>query len=138
MAAHYRIDTPSACAVLTISGQPLSWPDFVSLVSAMIDDAAYAPGMPVLEDVRDLEVPPPTDCMRAMVGLFQLRADRLAGARWAMVVGGDHAAMYGLGRMAEILAHESPVTFSVFRSLEDAQAWLREDPTAEVVPTASA
>ena len=138
MPGHYCIDEAAGCAVLTISGEPLSWPAFVSLVSAMIDDPGYQPGMAVLEDVRDLATPPPNDCMRAMVGLFQLRTDRLAGARWAMVVGGDHAAMYGLGRMAEILAHESPVTFSVFRALDDARAWLREDATADVAPTASA
>lgn len=123
MPGDYRIEHARR-AVLTVSGAPLSWSDFVRLVNRMVDAPDFEDGMPVLEDLRGLDTAPPADCMRAMVGLFQARADRLTGTRWVMVVGRGHTALFGVGRMAEILAEGSPVTFAVFEDLQAAEEWL--------------
>lgn len=127
MPGQYEIDEGRCVAILTISGMPLSWGAFVSLVDAMIHDPAFRPGMPVLEDLRTLAQAPGSDCMRAMAGLFLARPEQLTGTRWAMVVRVDQQALYGVGRMAEAFADGTPVTFAVFKDWDAAQAWVLED-----------
>ncbi len=52
--------------------------------------------------------------------------DRFAGMRTAVVAPTD--ASFGLGRMYELLADSlaSPITVAVFRTTEQAEAWLQE------------
>jgi hypothetical protein len=100
---------------------------FARGVEEFAADARFRPGMPILfddsaSDVREVSA----DAVRGLAREFVRLGAQLGPGRAAMLV--SKPLMYGLARMFEVYASESPLTFSVFYRREDALRWLLEEP----------
>ena len=99
-----------------------------AMVQAALGDPRYRPGMRVLIDHSRLEWPElATDELRRRVDLFVRDSDRIGAGYIAIVVG--QPAAFGYMRMMQAFG-EHRVAFEpgVFYSIEDARAWLADQP----------
>jgi hypothetical protein len=109
---------------LVINGSPLSIPQFQALLDDLTTASWWNAGLPVLEDVRQMETEPSIACARAMIDYFHAVPARVTGSRWALLVPRDNPAMYGIGRMTETIAEGGPVEVRVFTDEGQALDWL--------------
>ncbi len=94
--------------------------DVVALLTAVADAGAFAYTQRF--DVRQVTSMPSSEDTRRVVALVaRLRAEN-GHARTACITGSDVG--FGMGRMYATLAAETDPGFMVFRSIEEADAWL--------------
>jgi hypothetical protein len=118
MAITYRVDS-DAPVVLTTATGTLTDGDILAHKKALLEDASVHPGMAKLSDVRgvnELAVTP--DGIR-MFTSFDQSNDEGAG-RLAIVASEDFT--FGTARMYQMRGEDGKV--GVFRSVEEARAWL--------------
>jgi len=97
--------------------------DNISAFLALSVDPRFEAGFSQLCDFRDVtEARLGESEIREFVAVEQGRLDLLSGARIALVA--PEAFAFGLARMWEILADRMPFETHVFRSLDEALAWL--------------
>lgn len=79
---------------------------------------------------RRLALPPSTDYIQRAVAFMRTHKRRVAGSRWALVFGSS--ATFGMLRLGQALAKDLPTSSCTFKSVEEAERWLR-DPAAPPV-----
>lgn len=118
----YRIDTARRL-VLTHASGVLTDADLLAHKDRLVQDAAFDPGMAQLSDIRDIERLEVTAAgVRAMVDHDNSNAARRSGHRMALVVPKDDA--FGMARMYQLMNRKEEDNIGVFRTMEDAAAWL--------------
>lgn len=118
----YRIDSERGVVYATATGT-VTDDDVTKLKADIAADPAFRPGMVELSDLRgieDLQVSPEGISRFAMMD--QQHADDQADFKLALVANED--LVYGMARMYQMSTGPNPQQVSVFRSVEEAEAWL--------------
>lgn len=124
MPMSYRVD-PERRIVLTRAWGVLTDQDVLSHKASLLSDPAVQPGMVQLSDVRDIERLDVTPAgVRAMVRHDSVNAGRLPGHRLALVANAD--LVFGMARMYQQTGGHDDRGVGVFRTMEEAEAWLFE------------
>ena len=101
----------------------LTLADNLDTFEALLADPRFEAGFSQLADFRDVtEAHLGESEVREIVAAEAEVLDLLRGARFALVAPQDFA--FGLGRMWEMLAERMPFEGRVFRTLDEAVAWL--------------
>jgi len=101
----------------------LTLADNLYVFQKLLADPRFRPGFSQLADFRDVaDAELGEKELREIVANEQAHLGFLEGARIALVAPADFA--FGLARMWEILAERMPFEAGVFRSLDEAVAWL--------------
>lgn len=130
MAHHYAFHPEYNLVLTTFSGD-VTREDFVALYRALYGDPDYVPGMDELADLtratrfgpRGAELWEVLDLMSS-----RYRSAPDVTSRTAIIAPAD--VHYGIGRMYEAIASETPEEVSVFRDAGEAVRWLRPDTPA--------
>lgn len=129
MPLSYRIDRERAL-VLTEGSGVLTDEDILAHKGKLMMDPDFTPGMAQLSDVRNIErlaVTP--EGVKAMVHHDVGSGVHRGGGQMALVVSTD--LVFGMARMYELmggLADRDAGQVGVFRSMEEATAWLAANP----------
>jgi hypothetical protein len=83
----------------------------------------HTPGLGILLDNRERRPAATPDHVRAMAGVVSEVPDRLGRMKLAIVVSRDVS--FGMARMFAILSEASTMRTSIFRDVDEAEAWLR-------------
>lgn len=123
MPASYEIDANRGWIRVVYTG-PHKAEDVRQVMENLAEDPRVEPGMQMLSDHSRTTTPATPDLVvRVMPSLGRL-AERLGPLRVAMVTPRD--AQVGMAHMAVVHARPHGVEIRPFRSLEEAEAWLRE------------
>jgi hypothetical protein len=122
MPYEHQID-PAARRVTIRAHGPSSFEEARRATEALIADPAYDPAFEILFDGRELEYLASYQDALQFRDLFALLRASLRGPI-ALVVQGT--ARYGMSRMISTMADLVGVRMEAFRSIPDAEAWLRE------------
>ncbi|HEX4611128.1 MAG TPA: hypothetical protein VH092_23255, partial [Urbifossiella sp.] len=88
MPVRVEIDTPARLVRANVHGPAnLTAAEFADFLGAMTAHPDFRPGFDILYDRRAVAEPPNQASVRAALGAIEARADRLAGCRWAVVIG---------------------------------------------------
>jgi len=96
--------------------------DVLEAIDASVSDPDFEPGFDVLSDHSEVGAPMGTDQLKQMTAHLQRLSRQLKDARWAIVA--SKPVSYGMMRMLSVFAERVPMRVEVFRSLEEAEAWL--------------
>lgn len=98
--------------------------EYLEAMKAFLESERFRPGIPSIWDFRQVEEASITgEDLRAIAGYQeQIAANRGPTWRVALVVASDLS--YGLSRMFEAYAKSAPNEVTVFRSMEEAEAWI--------------
>lgn len=122
MAIHYQIDKNLRAVFTAIQGV-LEDEEPVRYLDALLRDPDYEVGLAVLVDASRLERLDLTTSGVRKLAEYTLGAEaRLQGAKVAIVAPTD--VTFGVSRMYQTLRSEAPYEISVFRTREEALAWL--------------
>ena len=123
--ATVHVDSAARRAVITWApGVPVFNP-WMTTIEMLLSHPDFKPDFAVISDWRDAKGGPDQAFVDAFLVFCQTlrRARRLTG-RWATVVAAATDGEFGAGRIAEIQATESGSESRVFKSLDDAMAWV--------------
>lgn len=120
----YRIEPTTGMPVFGLEG-PMSFDEWEQVVDTALQDPRRRPGR-ILSDRRRMSGAPSTAFVEQIVHFFERRKDALGPTRWAVLTA-DHDAVYGMVRMAQVLAEPTPVEVEAFTQLGPAIAWLLDD-----------
>lgn len=121
MPASYRIDTSRRLVVTSATGV-VSEDDLTGHQQRLRRDPGFDPSFDQILDFRNVtEMPISGESVRQYVA----RSPWGDGARRAFVC--DRDLVYGLARMFEMLSADRPEAVQVFRTLQEAEAWLGLD-----------
>ena len=125
MKSSIEIDTNQSIARVTLHGE-LIIDEFLALYEELLLHPQFLPTMSVIWDARDASAVKFTSSDLQRIGNFvrEKTIERGEGkASW--VVSADFE--YGMGRMYQLMTEgDIPVTFMVFRSIEEANQWAME------------
>ncbi len=128
MPIHYSIDPERRLVLATVRGD-FTLDEIVASIDNAVQDSAFEPGFNVLSDHREVGNPiTPTQLMQTVEHIGRDQSP-LAGARWAVVT--TKPASWGMMRAFAVWAESIPLTIQVFRSMEEAEAWLESDTVPE-------
>ena len=102
-----------------------SW---AATLEAALADPACRDSFDVLVDRRGVDQVPTTETLHQAVDFFDRHSTRLR--RVASVV--ESGAVYGMCRMLEVFSERTRVEFRVFRTYDEAKAWLANAPVHRV------
>ena len=125
MKSYFEIDTNQSIARVTLHGE-LIIDEFLALYEKLLLRPQFLPTMSVIWDARDASAVRLTSSDLQRIGNFvrEKTIERGEG-KAAWVVSADFE--YGMGRMYELMTEGYiPVTFRVFRSIEEAIQWVME------------
>ena len=122
MPISYRID-PSRQLILTHAWGILTDADLLAHKERLLLDPAFDAGMPELSDVRGIQRLDVTAAgVRAMIDHDMGHSAQRAGHRLALVLPTDAA--FGMARMYQLMGKQEEDSVGVFRTIEEAEAWL--------------
>ena len=128
MAISYEIDEGASIIRISVA-DPLDVSEIVEIVNDILAAPTLRPGLAVLSNHSQLKGIATSELVKSVVPLLKRLGERLGPFRCAVVAPKD--ASYGMARMAEVFAEDTPARVRAFRTSVEAQAWLaREDPTA--------
>ena len=125
MKSYFEIDTNQSIARVTLHGE-LIIDEFLALYEELLLHPQFLPKMSIIWDSRDASAVKFTSSDLQRIGNFvrEKTIERGEG-KVAWVVSADFE--YGMGRMYELMTEGYiPVTFRVFRSIEEATQWVME------------
>jgi hypothetical protein len=126
MSIRFTIDAPARLVRATVTGpENATLGEFRDFLDALTSSVAFRPGFDVLYDRRAVAGPPDDAFVRAATTEIEGRADRLAGCRWAVVIG-DQPAL-DVVRLTTLLSERAGVEARPFFAPEDALAWFGKD-----------
>jgi hypothetical protein len=105
-----------------VAAGELTMDDILKAINGAVEDPAFEPGFDVLSDHRALGEPLTSDQLKQATAHLQNLSQHFAGSRYAVVA--TTPASYGMMRMFSVLAERIPLKVGVFRSMEEAEAWL--------------
>lgn len=125
MKSSIEIDTNQSVAKVTLHGE-LVLDKFLALYEELLLHPQFLPKMSVIWDARDATAIKITSSDIQRIGNFvREKALQRGEGKAAWVVSADFE--YGMGRMYELMTEGYiPVTFRVFRSMEEANQWVVE------------
>jgi hypothetical protein len=121
MSITYSVDATAGIVRLRYHSKP-TIAEWEATMLAVLDDPEFRPGFGILADRRGVPAPS-SDYVRSTLE-FGRSHPVLSFSRFALVV--DTPAAFGMGRMGQILGDDLPGAIAVFKSYDDAEAWLRE------------
>ena len=126
MPINYTIHPDLRLVVTRMDGRPTD-EEFVGAYEAIMDDAAYVPGMNEVADLRGAEgLDVSVEALRQVETLTRRRyAGSEASFRTAIIAPRDQT--YGIGRMYEVFAEDGPENVRVCRTVDAAAEWLGLD-----------
>jgi hypothetical protein len=104
---------------------PMTFGEWERVVETALKDPRRRPGS-ILSDRRRMAGAHSVAFVEQIVRFLERRKDVLGPTRWAVVTA-DHDAVYGMVRMASVLAEPTQVQVQAFTSLTPAVEWLLED-----------
>jgi hypothetical protein len=104
---------------------PMTFAEWERVVETALKDPLRRPGR-ILSDRRRMAGAHSVAFVEQIVRFFERRKDALGPTRWAVLTA-DHDAVYGMVRMASVLAEATQVQVQAFTSLTPAVEWLLED-----------
>jgi hypothetical protein len=122
MPIHFTIDAQGRLVRAAATGDATECDtEFRQFLDALTAHPDFRPGFDVLYDRRGVSRTPDDDLVRAATGAIVERIDRLAGCRWAVVVG----AQPGLEvvRLTALLGERAGVEARPFFDPDDALTW---------------
>ena len=125
MPVRYEID-PQLRLVRVVAEGPVSYEDDRDCLASILGDPRHREGFAFLVDHRRRAPAATADHVRAFASAMEAAAPRLGRVRFAVVVERDVS--YGLARMFSALTGDLAIEVEIFRSIEDAEAWLGRDP----------
>jgi hypothetical protein len=120
----YRIEPSTGMPVFGLEG-PMIFAEWERVVETALKDPLRRAGR-ILSDRRRMAGAHSVAFVKQIVRFFERRKDALGPTRWAVVTA-DHDAVYGMVRMASVLAEATQVQVQAFTSLTPAVDWLLED-----------
>jgi hypothetical protein len=120
----YRIEPSTGMAVFGLDG-PMSFDEWEQVVEMALRDPRRRPGR-ILSDRRRMSGAHSVAFVERIVQFFDRRRDALGPTRWAVLTA-DQDAVYGMVRMAQVLAEPTHVEVQAFTQLGPAVAWLLDD-----------
>lgn len=118
----FTLDGPRRLRTATFSGV-VGEADLISAYAQLMQDPGFDPTIDDLVDLRGVErLDVSSDAVRRIVDMFSPLNDMEIHNRLAIVAPRDE--LFGMARMYQILRSEAPEETQVFRSYEDAAAWL--------------
>lgn len=128
----YAFHPEYGLALATFSGV-VTAEEFVSLYRALYADPGYAPGMDEIADLgRVTKFGVYGAQLREVREIVSRRYRTAPGATFRTAIVASADASYGIGRMYEAIASETPEEVAVFRDPVEAVKWLRPE-TPEVL-----
>jgi hypothetical protein len=122
MGITYRYDPESRTVYIDVAGE-VPEAELVDAAHKVSSDPAIPPGHRELVDLRDLRSTNVTPAaLRQVARIFAATDTRPEESRVAIVASADLA--FGLSRMYEAYRDSSGLPLRVFRTLEEARAWL--------------
>ena len=122
MPISYRIDRERAL-VITEAWGVLTDEDILDHKTRLLNDPGFEPKLMELSDIRSIERLDVTQAgIKAMVQHDAANLARRAGHRVLLVVPND--LVFGMARMYELMGSRDAGGVEVFRSMEEADAWL--------------
>ncbi len=119
----YTVDQGIKLVVVTFEGV-FGDTDVIEYLTDMLANTEYGAGWRTLIDMtRIVSVTMTTDGVRKMVAHPQAVADRLMGAR-AAILAQEGSTIYGISRMYEMKNDAAPYEIVVFSDRKEAVAWL--------------
>ena len=118
------IDTRSRVALIV-------WPDeeprlqaWLAEFERVLSHPQFEPDFGIVSDRRALTMTPRADFVRAFIESVAASASagRFRG-RWATVVAPSELAVYGMGRMTELLGDQHRLVYRVFTEIDEALRW---------------
>lgn len=124
MAVHYDVQPERQLVILTADGTP-DLGELEGTLGAVAGDPWYQPGFGVLLDARARVSSPSATYVESLVA-FIVGHPHLCRSRWAFLT--MNPAVYGMARMAEIVAEQRRLELRAFLPSEydDAIQWLAE------------
>ena len=123
----YRIDAEQRLVEVRISGT-FTMDEVLDRIEEIFRDPDFRRGFSFLSDHTGLtEFLTPAQA-RELVSFLERSADQVAGTKWAVVT--THPASYGMFRMVSVLVEKIPMSLAIFRSPDEARAWLLAAPEA--------
>ncbi len=123
MGISYSFDENSLLRLEVVD--PIDVDQLRSTAEALLADPRLRPGVDILSDHSGFAGTATTQMVGAALPLLERLGERLGRFRCAIVAPED--ASYGMARMAGTLAGDGPATVHPFRTLAEAEAWLKED-----------
>ena len=103
----------------------MSFAEWEQVVDSALQDPRRRPGR-ILSDRRRMSGAHSVAFVEQIVHFFDRRRGALGPTRWAVLTA-DHDAVYGMVRMAQVLAEPTHVEVQAFTQLGPAIAWLLDD-----------
>ena len=122
MPVEYKVDHASSLVRLELT-DPLSEDHVAETVQRLRADPDLRPGLNILSDHSGLKFVATTELAKSIPQLLSGLTELLGPFRCALVVPND--ASYGMGRMAEAFSARIRSELRPFRSVAEAEAWLR-------------
>ena len=117
-----EVDREQPLVTTTVRGQ-VTYEEIQSHLSE--EEHLRATGYPELIDAMGASTTLTTDEVRALVNRTH---DMLRQGRFGpTAIASDNNVIYGMARMYQILAERDGISIAVFRSLPEAERWLRPD-----------
>jgi hypothetical protein len=91
-------------------------------INRAIDDPDFEQGYDILSDHTGIDTALTRQQVLLTASHLETLTDHLAGTKWAVVTEKD--ASYGMMRMLSVFLEAVPIQLEVFRSLDEAEAWL--------------
>jgi hypothetical protein len=122
MSVQVEIDAPGNLVRATVRGTAnLTRAGFEAFLDEMTAHADFRPGFHILYDRRSVTQSPDAEFVRAALGVIASRAGRMAGCRWAVVIGPQTA--LEVVRLTTLLGEQAGVEARPFFAPADALDW---------------
>jgi hypothetical protein len=118
------VDVSASLAYVAVSGPVTSLADMLEHVRSLVRDPRWRPGMPLIEDLRDLRGGPPPAWREHWRQFLMDHAAALSGCPWVVVLSGEEAQQLRILDEAADIASEYGVMLRTFTDSAHAHAWV--------------
>ena len=118
------IDRTAGVAYVSLRNRLWAFHEFLNAVEQLIAHPDWRPGMPVVEDIRELTCPIPPNCVEEWRAYVAERGPMLDGCRWAVVRRDTDSPMVSVLEAAARDAAPHGVLLEQFSNMVDAHLWV--------------
>lgn len=121
----YRVDSAASLVFLIYGKRQPTFEEWRAAMDALLGDASFHSGMPIVSDRRRLTRAPTTVMIRMMAAYEYEHRARFGACRWAVVTGRDAHAEFGMARMSQATLEggRSRITLRPFTDIDQAILW---------------
>jgi len=124
MPVECRLDAEAGIVYTVVSGE-IGASDIIEAVEELFRNPDFRPGLIGLADLRSYTWRSEMSDIRRVAQFMIANGSKIGRSRTAIVVASDYS--YGMSRMYEAFAAASPIKVKIFRDMDEAVAWLRDD-----------